>query len=400
MNNKKGSSAVFITVIFATLVSITLVLIYSAREESVKSRVDGVLNLAGDSIMSEFDYNVQKEYGLFILSMDDNELERKIESYVNYSLGNVKDIEIQEISASGSRFSIVNKSLVKNQMLEHMKTAEAEGVLKNINNGDEQKGNLMMQRNLRHGPTIVSLPSGIVEKRNLTALAEQIAESEKDISKAFEEGTEKYSLTSYLFLHFNSRTNAVNEEHFFRSEIEYVLGGELSDKRNEKRVELALKAMRFVLNLAHIYSDDEKNAATLTMAQLMTPGAAAATQAALASTWAYAEADNDVELLWQGGKVPFKKSKDTWAIDLDGAVEGITQGVAKPSAEKGYTYTDYLKILAYFQDDEMMIARMLDLIQINMRKNYNSEFLIQDHAAGIVVKATVNGRDYGYEKKY
>jgi hypothetical protein len=400
MNNKKGSSAVFITVIFAALVSITLVLIYSAREESVKSRVDGVLNLAGDSIMSEFDYNVQKEYGLFILSMDNNELERKIESYVNYSLGNVKDIEIQEISASGSRFSIVNKFLIKKQMLEHMKTAEAEGVLKNITNRDEQEENLMMQRNLRHGPTIVSLPSGIVEKRNLTALAEQIAESEKDISKVFEEGTEKYLLTSYLFLHFNSRTNAVNEEHFFRSEIEYVLGGELSDKRNEKRVELALKAMRFVLNLAHIYSDDEKNAATLTMAQLMTPGAAAATQAALASTWAYAEADNDVELLWQGGKVPFKKSKDTWAIDLDGAVEGITQGVAKPSAEKGYTYTDYLKILAYFQDDEMMIARMLDLIQINMRKNYNSEFLIQDHAAGIVVKATVNGRDYGYEKKY
>lgn len=400
MNNKKGSSAVFIMVILAALITITLTFIYSARSESVKSRVDGIMNLAGDSIMSEFDYNVQKEYGLFMLSLDEDILEKKMKSYVEYSLKSVKDIEIQNISASCSRFSIVNRSLIRNQMLEYMKTAEAEGVIKKIINGDSQKNNSMMQRTLRHGPTIVSLPSSTVEKQSLTVMAESIVEKGKDVTKAFEEGTDKYLLASYLFMHFNNRVSAINEEHFFKSEIEYVVGGELSDKKNEKRVEIALKAMRFALNLAHIYADEEKRTATMTLAQIMTPGTEAATQAALASTWAYAEADNDIKLLWQGNRVPFKKDKDTWAIDLDGAVDGIIQGVARPAVEKGYDYEDYLKILVYFQDDEMLIARILDLIQINMRKTYNSDFLIQEQAAGIVVKATVNGMEYGYEKKY
>jgi len=89
MNNKKGSSAVFIMVILAALITITLTFIYSAREESIKSRVDGIMNLAGDSVMSEFDYNVQKEYGLFMLSLDEETLEKKIKSYVEYSLESV-----------------------------------------------------------------------------------------------------------------------------------------------------------------------------------------------------------------------------------------------------------------------------------------------------------------------
>ena len=48
MNSRRGSSAVFLMVILAALISITLALIYGVREESVRSRVDGIVNLAGD----------------------------------------------------------------------------------------------------------------------------------------------------------------------------------------------------------------------------------------------------------------------------------------------------------------------------------------------------------------
>lgn len=96
---------------------------------------------------------------------------------------------------------------------------------------------------------------------------------------------------------------------------------------------MALKAMRFPINMAHLYSDPEKRAALAAAAQAMTPGAAAAaTQAALASTWAYAEADNDVELLWQGKKVPMVKDYSTWAIELDNAIEGRHSG--EPSSQQ------------------------------------------------------------------
>lgn len=401
MNSKKGSSSVFLMVILGALVSIALLLIYSVRDYSAASRADGVINLAGDSLMSEFDYYVQKEYGLFILRGSDSQLTRKLRSYVGYSLNDMEDVKVEDVNVSGSRFSVVNKDLIEEQIIEHMKIAEVEGLLKAAVGGDKKEENMMEERSLRHGPTVVSLPSGMVPGKKLTTLAAEIAESVTDAEEAFREGTEKYLMNCYIMMYFNNRTRQNDAEHFFRNEAEYILAGELSDRKNEKRVEIALKAMRFPLNLAHIYSDSEKNAATMAMAQMMTPGAgAAATQAALAATWAYAEADNDVELLMQGNKVPLIKDKTTWAIDLNSAVEGIFGGTVRPAMEKGYDYEKYLQIMLFFQDESIRTARILDLIQINCRKNYNRNFIIQEYSSGVTIEARVNGKRFRYEKQY
>lgn len=405
MNSKRGSSAVFLTVILAALVSITLALIYGVREESVRSRADAVINLAGDSLLSEFDYDVQKEYGLFLLKGSDSELSTKLRSYLRYSFADAEDIAIESVKASGGRFSIADTALIKQQILDHMKFAELAGVMEKLEKTDAAEElpqeSSMENKTLRHGATIASLPSSRMPKRSLTATAESLAGKAAEVKQAFRAGTEAYLLNRYAFIHFNSRNHAVNTEHFFKNEVEYILGGETSDRKNEKRVELALKAMRFPINLAHLYADPEKQAALSAMAQLLTPGAAAAaTQAVLASTWAYAEADNDVELLWQGYKVPMIKDASTWAVDLDSAVEGILGGTAMPDVEKGYNYDQYLQILLFFQDENMKLARILDLIQINMRKSYNEDFLIQEYAAGISVEVKVNGKNYGYEKQY
>ncbi len=400
-NSKKGSSAVFLMVILASLISITLALIYSSRQESIKSYADAVINLAGDSIMSEYDYHVQKEYGLFLIKGTDDLLSQKLRNYINYSLKDMGDVNIESVKVSAAGYSIADVGLVKEQIMEYMKYAETAGVMKEFVYGKEQQAPSQESRTLRHGPTIASLPSAKLPSKSLTALAESIADKTGDIEGAFASGTENYLLNRYILTHFNSRNHGQYDNHFFQNEVEYVLGGELSDRKNEKRVEMALKAMRFPLNLAHIYADPKKREALMAMAQVMTPGAAAiATQTALASTWAYAEADNDVELLWQGYKVPVVKAEENWAMDLDSAVEGIFGGTAKPAVEKGYCYDEYLQILLFFQDENTKLARILDLIQINMRKNYNSDFLIQEYSTGINVKVKINGETYGYEKQY
>lgn len=403
MNSRRGSSAVFLMVILAALISITLALIYGVREESVRSRVDGIVNLAGDSVMSEFNYDVQEEYGLFMLKGSDRELGSKLRRYVSCSLDSMKDVDMEKVHVSGSRFSTANIDLIKDQILEYMKLAVAEDGF-GIGGGDENEGNegnTMDDRSLKHGPTAVSLPSVSMPERSLSAMAEAIADQADDIEAVFISGSEGYMINEYILKHFNSRSRAVNSEHFFKNEVEYILGGELSDRKNEKRVEIALKALRFPLNLAHIYKDPEKRAATLALAEVITPGAAApATQAALASTWAYAEADNDVELLWQGHKVPMIKDKSSWAIDLDSAVEGLMGKTVIPDEEKGYGYDEYLQILMFFQDENMKLCRILDLIQINIRSMSDSEFLISEYAVGIGIEVKVNGREYAYEKKY
>ena len=104
-----------------------------------------------------------------------------------------------------------------------------------------------------------------------------------------------------------------------------------------------------------------------------------------------------MDLLWEGYKVPVIKDKSTWAIDLEGAVEGIKGNTVIPDAQKGYDYRQYLQVLLFFQDKGIKVARILDLIQINVRNNYNKDFLIQEC---IDISAEINGKVYGYEKKF
>lgn len=412
MRSRKGSSAVFLTVILAALISIAMALIYGVRNEALKSCTDAVMNLAGDSLLSEFDRRVQQEYGLFLIKGSDDELTDKLKRYVSYSLDDMKDIEISSMKASAARFSIYDPAPIRDQITEHMKITGAGELLTGSGGTSEGEGgkdetgegaslNPMEARALRHGPTIASLPSADLPDSGLTQMAESLAGKVSSVDKAFEEGTDSFLINRYVVSRFNSRVNAVDTNHFFRSEIEYILGGENDDKKNEKRVEMALKAMRFPINMAHLYSDPEKRAALAAAAQAMTPGAAAvATQAALASTWAYAEADNDVELLWQGKKVPMVKDDSTWAIELDNAIEGVFGGTIEPPVEKGYDYSQYLQILLFFKDENIKLARILDLIQINMRAEYDGDFLIGEYAHGLNVRAKVNGRVYTYDKIY
>lgn len=399
MNNKKGSSAVFLTVILATLMLLTLTLIYSVKAENIRSGMDALISLAGDSVLSEYDRKVQEEYGLFLLKGTDEELSRKLHRYVSYSVDDMESVKLQSIKVSSSRYATTGISVLKSQILEHMKIMVAEGLLEDENQNQGSK--VADNRSLNHGPTIASLPSANIPSKGLTAMAESIVDKLSEVEDAFKSGTDTYMINTYILEHFNSKENIKDSAHFFSNEVEYILGGELSDLKNEKRVELALKAMFFPLNLAYLYSDEEKQATLATAAQLMTPGAAAvATQAALASTWAYAEADNDVELLWKGYRVPMRKDADSWAINLDSAIEGVIGGPIVPKQQRGYTYSEYLQILLFFRDENIKLARILDLIQINMRAQYDGDFLISEYSAGISVEVKANGRTYRYEKKY
>lgn len=401
MRNKKGSSAVFLSVILGALMVITLSLIYGVKEQTLRSTADGIINLAGDSLMSEYHRDVYREYGIFIVKGTDAEFSRKLRSYVMYSEESFDDAEIGNIKVSGRRFLLNDTELIRQQILEHIKFAEAQGVIGKLTGTAKTEKNNIPLRTLKHAPTIVSLPSSDMPKSGLTALAESIAEKASDIDNAFKEGTEGYLINQYIFSYFNNKNEKISSEHFFKNEAEYILGGELSDRKNEKRVEMALKAMRFSLNLAHIYADPEKRLAVLTAAETLTPGTAAiATQMVIASTWAYAEADNDVELLWQGYEVPVIKDNGSWAIELDNAVEGITGKTIIPDRPKGYDYKDYLNILLFFQDSGMKTARILDLIQINTRVVHDKDFIIKEYCVGIDIKAEINNRDYIYEKKY
>lgn len=401
--NKRGSSAVFLTIILSALLVSALMLIYAVKENALKSILNSTVNLAGDSVLSEFDESVQKEYGIFIMKGSDSEITEKIKGYIMYMMKDIKDIDIQYVEASGSRFSMYDETEAENQILEYSKLLMTEN-LKEIRKWKEKNDNNdndLKPRTLRDGAVIASLPSFEFPKRSLTAMAESIVDSVAEINMVFKNGTKEYLFDTYIMNIFNNKMNKISDEHFFKNEVEYILGGEISDVENEQKVKMAIYAMRMPLNMAHIYSDNEKRNAIVTLAQTLTPGAAAAaTQLIVAAAWAYAETDNDIRLLYKGYKVPVLKDKKTWAVGIENIAEGMSKSAVIPQEDRGCDYSQYLRILLFFQDKGLKTSRILDLIQINERAFNDKRFLINEYFTGIDIVVKANGRKYVYEKRY
>lgn len=402
---KQGSSAVFLAVVLACLMSITLTLVFAGRMQAQISIADGALDLASVSLLSEYDYYVQQDYGLFLLRGTDAQLSADLRDYTRLSA-----------KASTGRFCLVNTDEVRTQILEYMKAGGAVHTITEAitgeddavpdapqNAGNENPDGTVRDRTLRHGPTITSLPSRSVPDSDIVTTARKLGESLTNPEAIFRTGSNKFFITEYILQIFNRTGSIRGPDHFFGSEVEYIINGKLSDVQNKRQTDLALEAVRSGLNLTHIYADPEKMSLVAAAAETITPGPlGAVTQFAIAAAWSAAEAVNDVKLLHKGCKVPLVKTAASWAIDLDTVLEGYSgeDGCVYPQVNTGRTYEDYLRILLYAKDDTIKTARILDLIQINMRKNHDEAFLIQECATGVSVSADVKDKTLSRDRIY
>ncbi len=437
-NNKKGSSTVFLAIILPALAAVCLTLIFTSREGTVISRTDAIARLASESILSEFDYDVQKDYGIFMMKGSDDELSNKLRNYVLYSTDSMKDVEVTSANASGGQFSVMNLDSVREQIIAYAKMTLDKTILQEAagtgsggpsqNSSGSSSGHdvsasgesgnssrdgiapdssaVRPARVLCHGPTITSLPSKLLLDKSLYEAAKEFGENLSNITAIFNTGSRKLLFDSYVLQEFDNCLSVRGEGNesdplFFRSEVEYILSGKLSDRDNEKKTDNALKALRFGPNLAFLYADPDKQKALAAAAELLTPGpAAVATQLALSSAWALAEAVNDVKLLHEGRRVPMFKTGETWATDLDNVIEEIDTGVIHPDVESGFDYRQYLRVLLFVKDETIKTARVLDLIQINMRQNCKGDFLVQEYFTGLSTELTVNDRGLHYAWEY
>lgn len=392
LKQKRGSSAVFLAVILASLMAITLTLVFAGRNMVRISIADGSLHLASVSLLSEYDYYVQRDYGLFLLQGTDAQLSRSIRDYTGLNA-----------KASAGRFSTADTDAVRQQILDYMKSAGGVLLLEEAAGSNDGSNSSATDRTLRHGPTIISLPSRGLPDTDLITTAKSLGENLTNPGAIFRTGTSKFFIDEYILQKFNRAECVRGSDHFFSSEVEYILCGKMSDEKNKRTTDLALEAIRSGLNLTHIYSDPKKMQAIITAAEALTPGPmGAVTQIAIAVAWAAAEAVNDVKLLHKGRKVPLVKTDASWAIDLDSILEGYRgeDGCIYPKVDTGRTYDDYLRILLYVKDENMKTARILDLIQINMRKNYDGRFLVQECATGVSIDADIYGRKLSYDRIY
>lgn len=181
----------------------------------------------------------------------------------------------------------------------------------------------------------------------------------------------KAAMLDYVYNHFSNGVNQ-KEDSVAKCEIEYILKGKDNDYDNLQDVVNEITWLRMPVNYAYLLTDETKKSEALTLAAAIctatgTEALIEVVKYLLLGCWAYGETLCDMRTLLAGGKIPYIKSASCWQTDL----KNLTQPSALDSKTDGMCYEDYLLVLLakkHGKELDLCYARMLDLIEINLRK--------------------------------
>ena len=420
--NKKGSFAVLATILFSSMMILTAAAIQSAGQEAISSTAESFGPLWGKSILAEYDRNLKDRYGIFAFYGSKLQVEEKLDFYAAYSCEKKKYISCGKSICELEKYALKDKENFLKQVREaalagtkpralKMQAGKTSGTTKTSEADGGDEGN----RYIRNERILNSLPSeGKGGSVGILSLADKLKEG-ASLSTVVNASAENV----YIFRFFK---DCMNErelgETFFRNEVEYLLTGKPDDQKAKKKVRNSLILLRNSLNLAYLYSCEEKRNAALAAAELIMPTAPILTQALILEGWAYMEARNDLKILYAGKTVPILKKDENWAISLENLLaaeyglspsgEELPEGqeyeeeknYLPPKKIEGKDYEGYLRILVAAMPQETLLLRMMDIIQINMKYLYCEWFLMDDYYTGLRYSIEVNKRKHEFEETY
>jgi hypothetical protein len=417
---RRGGAAVLLTIAFAGMLVLVACLFAGAKAASGASYADAALSAAGRSVLSEYDKELLKKYGLFAFRGDEGRIEKDIMFYAGASLKKDKsaylpfapagksvklfDIKVSEIKANLKEFSLMDVDIFEKQLRDAALAKTAEKLTRKKRGGKNFSDPLSghEDRTLRNEGVTDSLPSA-----GLGWSFPDVSLLSPDKLSSLADSASKDVLTSqYILSVFGHANDGVSEEDsFFDAEAEYILSGKMKDSANYESVKTKLVLIRMAANNLAIMADPKKLAQ---IEEIAAPFAAAAgigeeiARVTVTELWAGAETKNDIGLFEAGKNVAFAKTPAQWAL-TDGAkaVDGLFTGkLIMPKDGSGQSYEDYLRVLLFLMDRETKLLRVMDLIQIDMKANYNRDFLMREYYTGYRFTAEVGGDSFEYTERY
>lgn len=411
--NKRGSATVFICMILSATLLLTGFFGEAAAGQASRPYANSILDLAGRSILSEYDRTLKSRYGIYGFLLSDENIEKLIAEYAGMSFSrgwgksSLLPLEIREIHVDTGEYVLTNLDLLEEQIVDHMKyrividslnildlldfsETDIDDTLPGTDPENLQTVQAISSRTLRNSRIIDELPSSLLQGMDGGFI------SILNLPKPAEMGQIAYNelcSNRYILKYFRHDLDEAKwNDTFFKNEIEYILCGRLSDETNRNIVYLSLLSFRTVINSAHIYSDSSKWNAVTAAATMVGGGVAtAAALAAITAVWAGAEAASDMGRLDRGERVPLIKTADDWVLDLDKALSGIAETAVPPkSDENGLCYEDYLFLMLCFKSRESKLIRIMDLIQLNIKGSVNEDFAMAECLSGFRFKAELS----------
>ena len=164
-------------------------------------------------------------------------------------------------------------------------------------------------------------------------------------------------------------------------QIEYLLFGESADSTNLMKTAASICGIRETANLLYLLGSSEKREQVSAMAGmlsavLLVPEAEPVFEGFLIILWACAESILDTGSLLKGGRVPLLKSDDSWKSDLKSLIRFGEE--TDEDGEKGLIYEDYLRIFLYMSDLETITYRLMDIMEMDIRKTAGNQYFRMD----------------------
>lgn len=184
-------------------------------------------------------------------------------------------------------------------------------------------------------------------------------------------------------------------------QTEYILAGQACDVDNLRMVTEALMLLRETANALHIIGDQEKmtwvtETSELVASALTLPEASPVIQVLLIAAWSGIESLRDVKLLLAGEQIPLIKGESQWYFGLHGMGTGgnaIEENDGTVNGE-GLCYADYLRIFLLLQDKEVTTYRLLDIMEMDIRKTEgNGSFQIDGCIDSVEAEIFITGGD-------
>lgn len=161
-------------------------------------------------------------------------------------------------------------------------------------------------------------------------------------------------------------------------EMEYIIGGQDTDQQNLLKTIEKIAVVRNAINAAYLVTDKEKMGEISLVAEAVAvvtglPFLEPIVKGVLIEAWSLAEAVSDIKVLLKGKKISMIKNKQNWNTSLEnlmGSHKGSNKG------ENGLDYKTYLELMIMLENSHNCVYRIMDLMQINVQKQYNKEFVI------------------------
>ena len=413
MRREPAVITVYVSLVFLLLITLTGALLESAAVQTAKNNAKAETCLALESVFAEYDPYLQEQYHLFAVNCSrsggtapEQELLRSLRFYrvdtQGADVGKIQLLSDEEGKAfyeQAVRY-MEEKSIAGETLLEQAETLkEAEQqeelteklqveaitgfahTLSELEGGEPVMGLFSMFAGFFGRPVLeIAMPQGKTVSAssielNKTASHRNLQAGHGTFAAQKEPSILGDTLLDLYLIDVMNKETEEPKEAGLSYEIEYILSGEESDRKNLENTAGRLLLIRTAFNARYLKESAVRQAEVTQMAVflaavLAAPECEEAIKEAVTYAWSYAEAVMDIKALFDGKKVPLNKDDESWTLSAEGLLsfeKSVTEGWESTDTGEGLCYEDYLRILLALESRQTKCMRALDLIEINLR---------------------------------